>query len=273
MRIIDSHQHFWHYDPVEYSWIDDSMAGIKRDFLPEDLEQVLQKNDVEGTILVQARQSEEETESFLKTAQETAFVKAVVGWVDLTADGVGERLNYFSKNHYFKGVRHTVWDKEGEFMTDENFQKGFSKLANFDLSYDLLVFDYQLPGAIKLVKRFPEQRFVLDHLGKPKISANVSEQWKQNIQELAKNNNVFCKLSGLVTENFHLKRTSFDPILDVVVEAFGVERLMFGSDWPVCLSAASYSEVLKIQENYFSKFSEEEKKKVFRENAIRFYQI
>lgn len=273
---IDAHQHFWHYDPVEYGWINDSMAAIKKDFLPEDLEPALKANEFEGTVLVQAHQSEVETEFLLKLAEESSFVKAVVGWVDLSSDNVEERLEFFSRNSYFKGIRHTVWDERGEFMTYESFQKGISKLTNFDLSYDLLVFDYQLPGAIDLTSNFPKQRFVLDHLGKPQNSAKgPSEEWKQNVEKLANNRNVSCKLSGLVTEteNFNWKKDDFTPFLDVAVEAFGIDRIMFGSDWPVCLSAASYEEVLEIQQNYFRSFSEEEKQKIFGKNAAEFYRI
>lgn len=273
---IDAHQHFWHYDPVEYGWINDSMAAIKKDFLPEDLEPVLKANEFEGTVLVQAHQSEVETAFLLKLAEESSFVKAVVGWVDLSSDNVEERLEFFSRNSYFKGIRHTVWDERGEFMTDENFQKGLLKLADFDLSYDLLVFDYQLPGAIEMTSKFPEQRFVLDHMGKPQIlPEGPSEEWAQNIRKLAENKNVSCKLSGLVTEteNFNWKKDDFTPFLGVAVEAFGIDRIMFGSDWPVCLSVASYEEVLEIQQNYFRGFSEEEKQKIFGKNAAEFYRI
>ena len=202
MMNLDSHQHFWHYDPVKYSWLDDSMASIQKDFMPMDLEPVLRKNGFEGTILVQADQSEEETEFLLNLAEKHSFIKGVVGWVDLSSDKVGDRLKHFSRNPYFKGVRHTVWDQQGEFMTEKAFQEGISKLANFDLAYDLLVFDYQLPGAVKLVEKFPDQRFVLDHMGKPQISAEgPSKEWKTNIERLAKNSNVFCKLSGLRDRN------------------------------------------------------------------------
>lgn len=273
---IDAHQHFWYYDPVKYSWLDDSMAAIQRDFMPDDLQSLLRKNDFEGTILVQADQSEEETEFLLNLAHKHAFIKGVVGWLDLNSEEVEERLAYFSRDPYFKGVRHTVWDERGEFMVEKAFQEGISKLTNFELSYDLLAFDYQLPGAVELVAKFPKQRFVLDHMAKPQISAEgPSAEWKQNIRELGKHQNLSCKLSGLVTEteNFDWKDVDFTPFLDVVVEAFGVDRLMFGSDWPICLSAASYEEVLKIQEDYFRNFSEEEKQKIFGKNAAEFYRI
>lgn len=272
---IDSHQHFWHYDPVRYSWINDSMEVIQKDFLPEDLQPLLVENGFDGSILVQADQSEEETEFLLKLAQEYFFIKGVVGWIDLTATEVEKRLEHFSKNPFFKGVRHTVWDKRGEFMKEERFQKGISKLAGFDLAYDLLVFDYQIGAAMELVKRFPTQRFVLDHMGKPDISAeSPSEEWKMHIRKLAENKNVSCKLSGLVTAAKDLQRKEdIFPFVDVVVESFGTDRIMFGSDWPVCLSAASFNYVLKIQEEYFRNFSKDEKRKIFGGNAARFYRL
>lgn len=273
---LDAHQHFWYYDPVKYSWIDDSMAAIQKDFMPEDLQPLLRKIGFEGSVLVQADQSEKETEFLLNLAEKHAFIKGVVGWVDLTSEQAEDRLEHFCKNSYFKGLRHTVWDERGEFMTEKAFQEGISKLANFDLAYDLLVFDYQLPGPIELIAKFPGQRFVLDHMGKPEISAKgPSAEWKQNIQKLAAYDNVSCKLSGMLTqtESFRWKNIDFRPFLDVLVEAFGVDRLMFGSDWPVSLAAASYEEVLKIQEDYFRSFSEEEKQKIFGGNGARFYRI
>ncbi|MGA9589796.1 MAG: amidohydrolase family protein [Salegentibacter sp.] len=273
---VDSHQHSWHYDPVKYSWLDDSMASIQKDFMPMDLEPVLRKNGFEGSILVQADQSEVETEFLLNLAEKHSFVKGVVGWVDLSSDKVGERLKHFSSNPYFKGVRHTVWDQQGEFLAESDFLRGISKLSNFDLAYDLLVFEEQLPGAVKLVEEFPDQRFVLDHMGKPRISAEgPSKKWISSIARLAKNSNVSCKLSGLVTEtaDFNWAASDFRAYLEIVVSAFGADRLMFGSDWPVCLAAASYEEVVEIQEDYFRSFSEEDKNKIFGGNAARFYRI
>lgn len=273
---IDSHQHFWHYVPEEFAWIDESMAVLKRDFLPGDLKPIFKANYIDGSVLVQTRQSEEETEFLLDIAERTTFVKAVVGWVDLNSNAVAKRLKNFAANPYFKGVRHTVWDKEGEFMLDEDFQNGIQELQNLGLSYDLLVLDYQIPKAIQLVKSFPQLRFVINHLGKPAFSAQgLSAEWKQNIRELAKNENVFCKLTGWssLAKDIQRKETDLNSVLAILVDAFGVERLMFGSDWPVCLSAASYRQVLELQKKYFSKLSEKENKMIFGENAAEFYRI
>lgn len=261
---------------MKYSWIGEEMAKIRRDFLPEDLRPILEKNGVSGTILVQADQSEAETKFLLQQGDEHSFVKGVVGWIDLSGQDVSGRLSYYAQHPLFKGVRHTVWDEEGEFMLDSRFQRGISALENLGLTYDLLVFDYQLSGAIQLVERFPEQRFVLDHMGKPQIRPDgPSMQWEQLIRELATKKNVYCKLSGMFTETPNLKweYSHFPPYLDVVTEAFGPERLMFGSDWPVSLSAATYQDVLFLIRNYFSSFSEVDVRKIMGENAVRFYNL
>lgn len=272
---IDSHQHFWKYDPIRYSWISESMKSLRRDFSPEDLEPILNKNNFDGCIAVQADQSEEETEMLLQLGAENDLIKGVVGWVDLTSPEVGDRLQYFSENPLFKGVRHTFFDERGEFMLDPAFQRGIARLKDFRLTYDILVFDYQLSGAVELVKKFPDQPFVLDHMGKPKNSQELSAEWVRNIEALASFSNVYCKISGLVTEADQLqwKKEDFSPYLDVVYKAFGGDRLMFGSDWPVCLAAASYGEVVSIVEDYLSGCSEEVKEKIFGVNAEKFYGI
>lgn len=252
------------------------MAKIRRDYLPEDLKPILEENGVSGTILVQADQSEAETKFLLQQGNEHSFIKGVVGWIDLSGHDVEDRLTYHSQYPLFKGVRHTVWDEEGEFMLDSRFQRGISVLEKLGLTYDLLVFDYQLSGAVLLVQKFPQQPFVLDHMGKPQITPDgPSVQWEQFIRKLASNENVYCKLSGMFTETPGLKweYAYFLPYLDVVAEAFGPERLMFGSDWPVSLSAATYQNVLSLIRNYFSSFSEVEIRKIMGENAVRFYNL
>jgi L-fuconolactonase len=272
---IDAHQHFWQYNPEEYSWLTDEMAKIRKDFSPEDLEPVLEKNGIDGCVVVQVRQSEEETQQLLEYAAEHEFIKAVVGWVDLTADNVEDRLEYFSQQPLFRGIRHTVWDERGEFMEAPEFQRGISGLKKFGLSYDILAFDEQLGAALNLVKNFPEQVFVLDHMGKPVVNGAPSKEWKNNIAELGKQPQVYCKLSGLFTqvEGYDWKKAHLSPYLDVVLEAFGTDRLMFGSDWPVSLVATSYDEGLEFLHNYFRNFSEEEKAAIFGLNAARGYKL
>lgn len=273
--IIDAHQHFWKYDKVRDAWIDDSIKILQKDFLPKDLSPILKANHVDGCITVQANQSEKETIFLLNLAEENSFIKGVVGWVDLQSDNLENRLEYFTKNNYFKGVRHILQAEETDFMMQEKFVEGISKLSKFNLTYDLLIHPHQLEEAINLISKFPNQKFVLDHIAKPKIGVEVSKNWKTNIEKLASYKNVYCKLSGLVTEteNFNWSIKDFTPYLDVVVNIFGTKRILFGSDWPVCLLAGNYIEVKNIIHNYFSNFSKEEKKAVFGENAIEFYNL
>lgn len=272
---IDAHQHFWNYDPVRDSWIDESMQVIRKDFLPKDLKPILEANNVDGCIAVQADQSEIETEFLLQCAQKNPFIKGVVGWVDLRANNVKERLAFFSRDKNFKGVRHIVQAEKEDFVLGKDFQRGIGQLSQFNLVYDLLVFPNQLANAIKLVERFPNQQFVLDHIAKPQISKGLDRAWVENIEKLASFKNVACKISGMVTEteNFNWKSEMFTPFLETVTKAFGTNRLLFGSDWPVCLLAGQYKSVLQIIENYFIGFSEEEKQMIMGENAIKIYNL
>ncbi len=273
---IDSHQHFWAYDAERYSWINESMKAIQRDFLPSDLLPILKKNGIDGCIAVQADQSEAETEFLLELAAKNDFIKGVVGWVDLQKSNVRERLEHFSSNKLFKGVRHIVQDEPDEyFMLRPDFQRGIAQLSAFDLAYDILVYQQQLPSAIALVHNFPAQTFVLDHMAKPRISKGLDPGWKLNIKELAKCPNVYCKLSGLVTETkgFNWEKGDFVPFLDTVLEAFGADRVLFGSDWPVCLLAASYGDVKGILDRYMEQRSWVKKDLIFGKNAISAYQL
>jgi len=270
---IDSHQHFWEYNPVRDSWIDDSMQVIRKDFLANELEIVLDSNGIDGSVAVQADQSEEETAFLLKLAQENDFIKAVVGWVNLCADNITDRLGHFSENRYFKGVRHIVQAESEDFVLRKDFQRGISKLAQFDLTYDILVYPTQLKNVIQFVHAFPEQKFVLDHIAKPNIKQGEINKWRSHINELARYENVYCKVSGLVTEADwqQWKTEDFTPYLDVVFEAFGIKRVMYGSDWPVCLLAGNYNEVLDMIKKYIQQFSKEEKNLIMGSNACHFY--
>jgi L-fuconolactonase len=274
--VIDSHQHFWKYDPVRYSWIDDSMKILRQDFLPSDLGPILKNNGVDGCVAVQADQSERETEFLLELANENEFIKGVVGWVDLRAEGVSKRLAHYSQNEKLKGVRHIVQEEpDPEFMLRKDFQNGVSRLAEFGLTYDILVYPNQLAAAVLLSRAFPEQKFVLDHIAKPRISEGLDNQWVNNIKELALNPNVSCKISGMVTEttNFKWQQEDFYPFIDVVLDAFGWRRLMYGSDWPVCLLGGNYKEVLTIVKDYISKLPENERAGIMGLNAIEFYSL
>lgn len=271
---IDAHQHFWNYSEAEYPWIGQG-TPLQRDWMPADLEREAAKVHIDGSIVVQARTTVEESRWLLKLAGEHPFIKGVVGWVDLQSDKVVEDLSALAKHKKFAGVRHVVQSEPAEFLLKPEFIRGLGQLKQFGLAYDLLLFPKHLPSAIQVVRRLPEQRFVLDHMAKPMIRAGLLQPWKGDIRELAKHQNVYCKISGMVTEAklTGWKKEDFHPYLDVVWEAFGEDRVMFGSDWPVCLMAASYEEVHGLAASYFDQFSAEVRGKVFGGNAAQFYRL
>ena len=273
---IDSHQHFWNFDPVRDSWITDDMAVIQKDFLPADFEIVLKKNNFDGSIVVQSDQSENENGFQLKNADQNDFIKGVVGWVDLQANDIGERLSYYSSFKKMKGFRHVLQGESNRaLMLKPGFMNGIRKLEKFGFTYDILIYADQLKYIPEFVGAFMNQKFVVDHLAKPRIRDGVIGDWKKEIQNIARFENVYCKLSGMVTEADwkNWKQDDFIPYIDVVIEAFGPNRVMFGSDWPVCLVAASYEQMLGIVEEYFSSFSETEQQLFFGMNAIKFYNL
>ena len=272
---IDAHQHFWKFDPVRDAWIDDTMSVLQRDFLPKDLQAILTENNIDGCVAVQADQSETETEFLLALAAKNEFIQGVVGWVDLRKENAKERLAHYAENILFKGVRHIVQGEPDDFLLRADVQNGIGLLEQYNLTYDILVFARQLPAAIELVKAFPNQKFVLDHLAKPQISQGLDKEWQTHIKALAAYPNVFCKLSGMVTEtkDFKWKQSDFAPFLDVIFNSFGTDRIMYGSDWPVCLLAADYGSQLNILQNYISHFSESEQSKIMGGNATSFYDL
>lgn len=273
---IDAHQHFWRYNEEEFGWINDAMSVIRRDFLPKHLSNEIEKAGIDGVISVQARQSLEETQWLLQLAGENDFIKGVVGWVDLGSEKIAEQLEEFSKNPKLVGVRHVVQDEpDDRFMMGDDFRRGIKLLPDFDLTYDILIFEKHLSIACKFVDLFPSQRFVLDHMAKPLIREGKLEPWKTNIRRLAAYPNVYCKVSGMVTEADwnQWKTEDFLPYLDVVFEAFGPERIMFGSDWPVCTLAATYQQVMEIISKYIRQFSAEEQAAILGKNAQRFYKL
>ncbi len=273
---IDAHQHFWHYDPIEYDWIDDNMDILKQDYLPPQLEPNLIKNKFDGCIAVQARQSEGETEFLLELATQNNFINGVVGWVNLCDPHVIDRLAHFSNSKKLCGIRHIVQAEEDDnFMLRDDFQNGIRVLGQFDLAYDILIFPKHLSPAYELVKQFPNQRFVIDHIAKPQIKDQKINDWQKGIERIAQLPNVYCKVSGLVTEADwnDWESEDFTAYLDVVFSAFGMDRVMIGSDWPVCLLGGSYGEVIGIVTNYISKYSIEDRNKVLGLNAANFYQL
>lgn len=276
MQRIDAHQHFWKYDPVRDSWITEDMAVIRRNFGPEDLQPVLQQHGFDGCVAVQADQSEAENELLLAYASNYDFIKGVVGWVDLRAADIEERLSHYARSEKMKGFRHVLQgEPDRALMLQPAFKRGISQLSRFGFTYDILIFPDQLRYARELVAAFPDQPFVIDHLAKPNIKGQEMEAWARDMEAIAAYENVHCKISGMVTEADwqHWKKEAFRPFLDVVVAAFGTGRIMYGSDWPVCLVAASYEEVLDIVKSYFSAFSHSEQAAFFGGNASRFYKL
>jgi L-fuconolactonase len=271
---IDSHQHFWRYNSARHAWIQDSMSVLKRDFLPADLALEFDSNAIDASVAVQADQSEQETLFLLDLAKGNKRIAGVVGWVDLLSPKLDERLTYFSQFAKLRGLRHVAQDEpDNHFLMRPDFTRAISRLPDFGLTYDILIYPRHLPAATELVAKFPGQRFVVDHLAKPEIKIRRIAYWASRMRIIAANPNVYCKLSGLVTETDWQQWTAkeFEAYLDVVFEAFGVDRLMFGSDWPVCLLAAGYQQVKHIVEDYVNREVPSAKEKIFGGNAIRFY--
>jgi L-fuconolactonase len=271
---IDAHQHFWKYNPQRDRWITDEMSILKRDFLPEDLTTELRANGIDRCVAVQADQSEAETEFLLHLAAQHCWIAGVVGWLDLSSAKLPERLAHFSQFKKLRGLRHIVQSEpDDRFVLREEFCRGIARLKDFDLTFDILIYPRQLPAAIELVNKFPEQKFVLDHMAKPSIRTGEIDSWAKQIRIFASHPRVFCKISGLVTEASGKAwlPAQFDPYLDVVSDAFGPDRLMFGSDWPVCLLAASYRRVRDLVAQYTGKLPTEVREKIFGFNAIEFY--
>ncbi len=274
MTRLDAHQHFWRFDAVRDAWITPDMAAIRRDFLPGDLAPDLLANDVDGCIAVQADQSAGETQFLLDLAREHRMIRGVVGWVDLRAPDLDATLARIAADRTLRGVRHIAQAEADDFLTRDDVVRGIAQLRPFGLTFDVLVYERQLPAAIALADRLPEQPLVLDHLGKPRIREGVREPWATHLRELARRPNVWCKLSGMVTEADwgHWRPADLRPYLEVVFEAFGPGRLMFGSDWPVCLVAAPYARVVETVEQYAAAAcSPAEREGVFGGNAARFY--
>jgi L-fuconolactonase len=273
---LDSHQHFWHYSPTEHTWMTDQMGILKHEFLPQDLEPLLAGIHFDGCIAVQARQNLEETRWLLELAEQYPFIKGVVGWVDLCSEQLPSQLQRFARHRKLVGVRHIVHDEpDDQFMLRLEFRRGISQLRAFNLTYDLLLFPKHLPVAAQLVEEFPEQPFVLDHIAKPRIAEGLVFPWQEDLLRLAKIPNVSCKLSGMVTEARwqQWRPGDFHRYLDIAFDAFGADRLMIGSDWPVCTLSGAYQPVMKIVIDYVQKFSPEAQAAILGGNCAQFYGI
>lgn len=273
---IDAHQHFWNFDPLRDSWITEEMSVIQRNFLPENLLPSLKENNIDGCIAVQADQSEEQNDFLLQLAAGNDFIKGIVGWVNFKADDVNERLTFYKQYKKLKGFRHVLQgEQDRAFMLQPAFVNGIRQLQQFSFTYDILIFPDQLPFIPAFVKQFPHQKFVIDHIAKPNIKNGERKEWERNIQAVAAFENVYCKISGMVTEAEWKtwQPVDFYPYMDVVYNAFGANRVMFGSDWPVCLVAGSYNNVVAIAKEYTSKLTAQEQLLFWGDNAVAFYNL
>lgn len=272
---VDTHVHFWKYDKIKDDWITDDMKVLQQDYLPSTIASTLKRNGVDACVAVQASQSELETHFLVELAGTHDIIKGVVGWIDLQNENIHDRLNYFSQYPVIKGWRHVAQAEPNDFLLRKEFQRGIAALQPYGYAYDILIYHHQLKPALEFAMRFPDHRFVIDHCAKPDIAHNKIDEWKVLMQEMAKHPQMYCKLSGLFTEA-NWKRWSpadFYPYLDVVFEAFGTDRLMFGSDWPVMLLSGIYVQWKSLLEKYMENFDEEEKQKVFGDNAVQFYKL
>ena len=274
--IIDSHQHFWNYEPEKHSWIDDEMSVIRRDFLSDDLQKVFDENGVDACVAVQADQTTEETDFLISLAENNNFIKGVVGWVDLRSESIEEDLLKYKKYDVVKGFRHVVQEEQDHnFMLRPEFLNGIELLGKYDLCYHNLIFPHQLGAALELVKKFPNQKFVIDHIAKPYIKDGFFEGWAVMMREIAKNQKVYCKISGMITEADYKTWTpeQVHPYMKLVLESFGAGRVMYGSDWPVCLVAGNYSIVKALVTDFISDLSQEQQNAIMGGNAAKFYNL
>lgn len=273
---IDSHQHFWKYEPVKHSWIDDEMAVIRKDFMPSDLKEVYQENNIDGCVAVQADQTLAETDFLLDLATKNDFIKGIVGWVDFRADNIDEVLKHYSQFDKVKGFRHVVQgEADHNFLLRPDFLNGIAKLEQYNFTYDILVFPHQLGSVLEFVKKFPNIKFVIDHIAKPYIKDGFYEGWALLMKEIATYPNVYCKLSGMITEADYKTWTyeQLIPYMELILSAFGADRILYGSDWPVCLVAGNYKKVRKITTDFIANLPIADQKAIMGLNAVKFYNL
>jgi L-fuconolactonase len=274
MLKIDAHHHLWKFDAKEYGWIDEHMQVLRRDFLPADLHKEMAAAGINGSVAVQARQTVEETRWLLELASQNDFMKGVVGWVPLVDPKVGGTIEKFAANPKLRGIRHVLQDEPDEnYILRQDFNRGMGEVARHNLTYDILIFERHLPQTIRFVDQHPNQKFVVDHLAKPRVKFKALSPWREHMQELAKRQHVYCKISGLATEANHKKWTEeqLQPYIDTVLATFGAKRAMFGSDWPVCLLALSYQRWVGIMEKTAERLSVAEQQWLWAETAIEAY--
>ena len=274
--LIDAHNHFWKYNAAKHSWINEEMNVLKKDYLPNDLQPLLQQASIDGCVAVQADESDEENSFLLQLAADNNFIKGIVGWIDMLADDAEDRIQYYKRFKIMKGFRYVLQDKKDRaLMLHPVFIKNMALLQRYGFTYDLLIFKDQLGFADCLVQQFPQQKFVLNHLAKPEIKTKEIQDWKEAIASIAKSKNIYCKLSGMVTEADWDKNTyqDFVPYMEIILENFGTKRIMYGSDWPVCLLAADYKNVFNIVKQFIGSLSNSEQEGIVGNNAINFYNL
>tara|TARA_A100001015_G_scaffold146213_1_gene162100 strand:+ start:362 stop:1195 length:834 start_codon:yes stop_codon:yes gene_type:complete len=272
---IDTHNHFWIYDPLEYDWIDGSMSLLKRNYLPEEFSNVLANAAIGGCIAVQARQSDAETDWLLKLSDEFKIIKGVIGWVDLCNLNLHEFLEQKHQHNKLKGFRHVLQGEEDDFMLNPDFIRGIKILSEHDYCYEILVYENQLKSVRKLLNQLPEMRLVIDHIAKPNIKAKPDQDWIHDLKAISLHKHVYCKLSGMVTEADWENWTpeNIFPFIEHTITCFGENRVMYGSDWPVCLLAAKYNEVKNLLEQYLATQCKDSRDKIFSSNAKEFYRL
>lgn len=273
---IDSHHHLWKYDPAQFGWISDGMRAIRADFLPDDLFREIEHVGIDGTIVVQARQTLDESRWLLALAEKHAFMKGVVAWAPLVSSDIDDSLDELAQSPWLKGVRHVVQDEpDDRFLLRDDFNAGIRALARHNLTYDILIYERHLPTAIEFVDRHPQQLFVLDHLGKPRVKSRLLEPWSTNLRGLAERENVYCKVSGLVTGADWSNWTEGElaVYMGTVFDAFGPQRVMFGSDWPVCIVASHYKRWYDVVDWFCAKLSQAEQERVFGGTATEAYRL
>ncbi len=273
---VDAHQHFWSYDPLKHQWISDGMDVLKKDFVPKDLFAHLQANGIDGTVAVQADETEAETGYLLELAAKHDFIKSVVGWTDLRTEDAEENIIRHKQSSKLAGFRCIMQGAEDtDYLKNNVFTENIKLLHRYDLSYDLLVYQNQMESLVRFVDKLPDNRLILDHIGKPDIKNKEIKLWKQHLKELAAHPGVYCKLSGMITEADHSSWTYEEliPYLETAAEYFGVDRICFGSDWPVCLLAGTYDTVVGVMNRFAGQLSPQEREKLFGLNTLNFYKL
>lgn len=272
---IDTHQHFWQYQAERDQWITEDMSVIRRDFMPVDLAPILRRNHIDGCISVQADQSDRETRFLLDLADKHGFIKGVVGWIDLKSPDLEQQLLEWKAYPLLKGFRHILQAEKDEFMLEPAFVQGLHQLHKRAFTYDILVYHHQLPAVAELVRALPQMKLVIDHFAKPDLKQNDHKDWLKHMKSLASYEHIFVKLSGLITEADwkNWKKEHITPLIREIIQIFGPHRVMYGSDWPVCLLAGSYNQVLELAHAGMGDLSTADRDKVMGKNAIQFYNI